>query len=94
MELSDNVLPCECDDSSLTPDSVLLGWSTLLLEGTRKIGRDIDGARKYKEQLEAAGYVDVVELVDYWPMNRWPKDPRFKELGNSHPTTEGKPIAG
>ncbi|CZR56285.1 related to methyltransferase [Phialocephala subalpina] len=81
IELSDSVFPCECDDNSVTPSSALLRWSTLLLEASQKLGRDIDSAKRYKAQLEAAGYVDVIELVHYWPMNRWPKDPKFKELG-------------
>lgn len=81
IELSDSVFPCECDDLSLTPSSALLNWSILLLQASQKIGRDIDSAKLYKAQLEAAGYVDVVERVHYWPMNRWPKDPKLKELG-------------
>ncbi len=31
--------------------------------------------------MEEVGFVDVVETVYKWPQNRWPKDKKFKELG-------------
>jgi len=52
-----------------------------MLEVSKKIGRGLDCALEYKAQMERAGYIDIEEVVDIWPMNRWPKDPKFKELG-------------
>jgi hypothetical protein len=65
----------------MSPDSAISKWSELSLSGTRKIGRPLDCARHYKDELTRAGYVDIVENIYKWPMNRWPKDPKFKELG-------------
>jgi hypothetical protein len=31
----------------------------------------------------AAGFENVVEVVWKWPTNRWPKDRKMKELGES-----------
>jgi len=31
--------------------------------------------------MQAAGFEDVVEMQYKWPQNRWPKDPKYKELG-------------
>jgi hypothetical protein len=34
-----------------------------------------------KGMLEEAGFEGVVEKQYKWPINRWPRDPKFKELG-------------
>jgi hypothetical protein len=44
-----------------------------------------DAAKRYKAQLEAAGFVNVNETIYRWPTNRWPKDKKFKELGELSP---------
>lgn len=31
--------------------------------------------------MEKEGFVDVFETVYKWPTNKWPKDKKFKELG-------------
>jgi len=51
------------------------------MEGCEKLGRPANSAELYKSQLEAAGFVDVVETKYIWPSNRWPKDRKLKELG-------------
>jgi hypothetical protein len=56
-------------------------WSSLILEASNKLGRPVDSAKGYKSQLEEAGFTNVVETKYKWPQNRWPKDPKFKELG-------------
>jgi len=53
----------------------------LILEASNKLGRPVDSAKGYKSQLEEAGFTNVVETKYKWPQNRWPKDPKFKELG-------------
>jgi len=52
-----------------------------LIEATDKIGRPITIAPKFKEMMEKAGFVDVVERKSRWPTNKWAKDPKLKELG-------------
>lgn len=81
IELSDIVVPPASDDGSLSPGSALLKHGELMLNAAAKIGRNMDSAKKYKSQLEKAGFTDVVETVFKWPTNRWPKDKKFKELG-------------
>jgi hypothetical protein len=29
----------------------------------------------------AAGFEDVVEIQYKWPLNKWPRDKKYKELG-------------
>jgi len=62
-------------------DSAMLQWILLLLEASKKVGRDLNVSATYKEQLERVGYTDIVEKIYVWPMNKWPKNPKFKELG-------------
>ena len=55
--------------------------STLSQEAAAAAGRAMDIAPRYKTILRDAGFVDVVETKLKWPLNEWPKDPYFKELG-------------
>lgn len=79
--MADAHFPVRCDDNSMPADSAYLKWSNLVIEGTAKVGRACDSAVRYKAQMEEAGFVDVVEIIYKWPTNRWPKDPKMKELG-------------
>jgi hypothetical protein len=58
-------------------------WSHFMAEAADKLGRRVDSAKRLKEQLEEAGFTDVVETRYKWPQNRWPKDQAYKELGKS-----------
>lgn len=77
----DICFPMASDDDTIPKDSALHKWYTLALEASQKLGRFIGSAALYKTQLEEAGFVDVVQTIYKWPMNRWPKDKRYKELG-------------
>jgi hypothetical protein len=85
LELVDIVFPIKCDDGTLSKDSALMKWSHFIAEAADKLGRKVDSAKRYKEQLEEAGFTDVVETRYKWPQNRWPKDRAYKELGKSTP---------
>jgi SAM-dependent methyltransferase len=80
LEVAD-IYPITSDDGTLKEDSSLHKWVYQLLEGTKMIGRPFNGANQYKEQMEAAGFTDVVQVIYKWPQNKWPKDKKFKELG-------------
>ncbi|TDZ35512.1 putative methyltransferase tdiE [Colletotrichum spinosum] len=79
-EIAD-IAPVTADDDTLGEDTALRRWAADLLKGTELVGRSFDGAKLYRKQLEEAGFVNVTEAVFKWPQNRWPKDPRYKELG-------------
>ncbi|KAI8150971.1 putative methyltransferase tdiE [Colletotrichum sp. SAR 10_70] len=80
IEVTD-ITPITSDDGTLTEETALWRWSDQLLKGTQAVGRSFDGAKLYKKQLEEAGFVNVREVVFKWPQNKWPRDPRYKELG-------------
>ena len=52
-----------------------------MIEAFDKVGRSATIVNTYKQLMEEAGFVDVVEVVHKWPTNPWPKDPEYKELG-------------
>ncbi len=81
LELMDIIYPMASDDGSLIPGCPLDEWSRTLNEGFAGIGRSMSTALKYSEQLAEAGFVDVVEVRKKWPTNRWPKDSRYKQIG-------------
>ncbi|RBA14309.1 hypothetical protein FPRO05_03101 [Fusarium proliferatum] len=81
IEMIDIIYPLLSDDGTLTKDSALCKWSDLLHDIFTKNGRPMDSALKYKDQLEAAGFADVNIVKRKWPLNRWPKDPKHKQIG-------------
>ncbi|KAK4449055.1 S-adenosyl-L-methionine-dependent methyltransferase [Podospora aff. communis PSN243] len=80
LELAD-ICPLTSDDGTLKEEHAASKWVNHLMEGCKAIGRPFDGAIKYKEQMEAQGFINVQQVVFKWPQNRWPKDKRHKELG-------------
>ncbi|KAF5710362.1 hypothetical protein FMUND_9564 [Fusarium mundagurra] len=81
LEMQDLTYPITCDDGTLPPDCEVLRSGLLSIEASAKAGRAINLAPKYKSFLEKAGFVDVVEKQFKWPINEWPKDKHYKELG-------------
>lgn len=52
-----------------------------MAEAASKMRGSSDAATRYKSQLEERGFVNVQEIVYKWPINRWPRDRKYKELG-------------
>jgi hypothetical protein len=52
-----------------------------MLQAAAVFGKPLDTAPKYKEMMEAAGFVNVNVTQLKWPQNPWPKDKKFKEIG-------------
>jgi len=81
IELTDIVFPMRSDDGTLKEDSYMLQWINTLVDASKKVGRDLNASATYKAEMERVGYTDIVETMYVWPINRWPKDSKFKELG-------------
>lgn len=81
LELQDIVYPVESDDDSVAQDTAIYRWSKMVGDGFERMGRPITSALGYKAQLEAAGFTNVVAAKYKWPLNRWPRDAKHKELG-------------
>src|SRR4051794_2202280 len=79
-ESVDTDFPLHCDDGTLNESTALFQWGQMIAGATKGIGHDLVASR-YKEFMEAAGFVDVKEVRFVWPQNTWPADPKLKELG-------------
>ncbi len=80
MEIQEAVLPALCDDDTYK-GTALEKWQILCLEASIKLGCPMNMAGSAKTMMEDIGYVDVVQVIYKWPMNRWPADKKMKELG-------------
>jgi hypothetical protein len=80
LEIQDIVAPPRCDDNTYE-GTTLQKWGNLMLEASLKLGLPLNSAVTAKQFMEDAGYVDVVEVLYKWPMNKWPADKRMKEIG-------------
>lgn len=79
--MQDPLLPYESDDGTLTEENPIRRITKLYVEAGEAAGRSFSLPVKYKEYLERAGFVDVVERRMKWPVNQWPKDPYYKDIG-------------
>lgn len=50
-------------------------------QACKKLGRALDSAEDNDSKLTEAGFVNVTKSIYKWPINTWPKDPKFKEIG-------------
>jgi len=80
-EVHDIDFVIKCDDGTMAEDSALLKWHTLMHEAARTAGFPLDAISKVPEMMRDAGYRDVVARQVKWPINMWPKDAKYKELG-------------
>jgi hypothetical protein len=80
LEVQDVCLPVRCDDNTLKGTN-LEKFGELLLEGSLKLGVGLDVALTTKQLMEEAGFVDVVQVIYKWPLNRWPANKTMKEIG-------------
>ena len=81
LEMQDLGFPFGSDDGTLSPSTSLMQWCDHISKACDTMKRPLNVARKYKQLMEDAGFVDVVEVVHKWPTNSWPKDPEYKEIG-------------
>ena len=79
-----------CDDDTLPPPNPdgqsaysYNDWIDYHKLSNRQLDppRPIMIAAKLARWMREAGFVDVVEHINKVPMNKWPKDPRMKQLG-------------
>ena len=81
IEITDLKIPYECDDGTQLETHAHVRWTKFLLESSAKLGRPFLDPTKFQSQLESLGLEDVTVSVDKWPMNPWPKNAKYKELG-------------
>lgn len=70
------------DDGSLAPDAPLVLWGKDLVEAGERSKRSLTAAASLRLWFEAAGFIDVREIVYKLPINGWARDLRLKKVGD------------
>ncbi|KAI8299188.1 putative urea carboxylase [Colletotrichum sp. SAR11_59] len=70
------------DDGTLTPECQLSQCMKYVHEAFEIFGRSFQGIPDLVRVMEDVGFVDVKMSLFKWPSNTWPKDPKYKELGD------------
>ena len=52
-----------------------------MIDGADNVNRPLTAPESYKQCMLDAGFVDLHKARYRWPMDMWPKDPHYKELG-------------
>lgn len=70
-----------CDDGTLPAESALVKWYNYLADATARVSRPVAYNHQTRQMLQAAGFIDIQEIVIRAPYNSWPNDPHQKEIG-------------
>ncbi|KAH6692623.1 methyltransferase domain-containing protein [Plectosphaerella plurivora] len=71
------------DDNSVPPDASMHIWSNTLHRAMHAAGVPMDITERTKQDLRAAGFVDITESVINLPVSPWGKDPHDIFLGRA-----------
>ncbi|EGU86446.1 hypothetical protein FOXB_03036, partial [Fusarium oxysporum f. sp. conglutinans Fo5176] len=80
-ELQDVDIMMQSDDNTLTQDHALWKWGFFLAKAGQEHGTPFIETNRLKHIMTEIGFVDVKETPFKWPSNHWPKEKRFKDLG-------------
>ncbi|KAI8218242.1 Secondary metabolism regulator LAE1 [Colletotrichum sp. SAR 10_77] len=81
LELDEFDIFPDCDDDTFTGDLAISKALGLLAEAMAKIGRAFQSVPELRQMMVDIGFEDVHFKRYKWPINTWPKDPKYKELG-------------
>ncbi|KAF4819681.1 Secondary metabolism regulator LAE1 [Colletotrichum siamense] len=81
LELDEFDIFPDCDDDTFTGDLAISKALGLLAEAMAKIGRAFQSVPELRQIMIDKGFEDVHFKQYKWPINTWPKDPKYKELG-------------
>ncbi|KZL67675.1 methyltransferase domain-containing protein [Colletotrichum tofieldiae] len=81
VELFEGHLRGESDDGTLKPEQALLQWVDKIEECCNIFGRPFVDVPSLVPLLKEVGFVDVTISKYKWPINPWPKDQHYRELG-------------
>ncbi|KAI3533649.1 hypothetical protein CSPX01_12574 [Colletotrichum filicis] len=81
LELQEPEMEFQSDDGTFPADCPLAKYGNLLKEAAAIFGREYVSVSSLKSLMVDIGFKDVTLSRYKWPINTWPKDPSFKELG-------------
>ncbi|KAI1865800.1 hypothetical protein JX265_002864 [Neoarthrinium moseri] len=70
-----------CDDDTMPDDFELKVHFDDLEDASAAIGRPLKLAHKFKQVMREVGFVDVEEVTYKIPINGWPRNRQYKQLG-------------
>ena len=81
----------QSDDDSIPPGSLWPQQNKLAVACGEAFGKTIVQMNHMKDQITAAGFVDVIEVKYKWPIGPWSNEPKLKDLGrwNMHMWEQG-----
>ncbi|EMR64082.1 putative methyltransferase domain-containing protein [Eutypa lata UCREL1] len=72
-----------CDDGTMPEDWPLKRLMEDLHDCAEQIDRSLRCAETYKQALVNVGFVDIQQITYKIPINNWPRERKWKELGSS-----------
>lgn len=69
------------DDGSVAPGHTMYDWSQIFINAGEQMGRTFMIAKRSKQLIEEAGFVDVVEKRYKMPVGGWMEDETWKQIG-------------
>ncbi|KAH6657408.1 S-adenosyl-L-methionine-dependent methyltransferase [Truncatella angustata] len=69
-----------CQDTSTLGTSIHR-WISMLKDGAKRLGRDLEVPSSYKEWLQEVGFVDIKETIIRAPSNPWHEDADLRDVG-------------
>lgn len=84
IEVSDFTTRFQCDDGTLTQESVSKYWEIELHNIAQQFGIELEVTLKMRGWLEAAGFRNTNEIAYKVPVGPWPKDKKLKQTGQYH----------
>ncbi|KAL1956520.1 hypothetical protein VTO42DRAFT_7083 [Malbranchea cinnamomea] len=88
LECHDYDCTLRCDDGTLPPADpgarsghAFHNWLKLSIDCSEKMDRSITFAGKISTRMKEAGYEVIEERITKVPINPWPRDPKFKQIG-------------
>ncbi|KAL3425459.1 methyltransferase domain-containing protein [Phlyctema vagabunda] len=79
-EVQEFIMPLGCIDSTMD-GTALQQWNANMCQAADVLGRPLTNGKNYARYLHEAGFVDVVEKHQYWPLNPWARGKKEKVLG-------------
>jgi hypothetical protein len=70
-----------CDDGTMPDDWAFKEWCRYNDKAAMNVERPLRIANKLKKWFQDTGFEDVHEEVFKMPVNPWPKDPHYKQIG-------------
>ena len=81
LELNQSWPVPRCDDNTIPENSSYVEVLSVLADIGEAFGAPLSACTKFKDQMIAAGFVDVHEELSRIPITAWPKDDRLKKVG-------------